>query len=72
MSKSTQATLALSRAGIAFAPHSYDYDPNAGHIGLAAAEAVGFPPARVLKTLMVVVDGRPACCVLSPPTANCR
>lgn len=64
MSKTTQATIALTRAGIAFTPHVYDYDPNAEHIGLAAATAVGFPPDRVFKTLMVVVDGKPACAVL--------
>jgi Cys-tRNA(Pro)/Cys-tRNA(Cys) deacylase len=64
MSKTTQATLALTRAGIAFTPHVYDYDPNAESIGMAAAAAVGFAPARVLKTLMVVVDGKPACCVV--------
>jgi Cys-tRNA(Pro)/Cys-tRNA(Cys) deacylase len=64
MSKTTQGTLALKRAGIAFVPHEYAYDSNAQHIGLAAAEAVGFSPDRVLKTLMVVVDGRPACCVI--------
>ena len=64
MSKTTQATLALKREGIAFTPHVYDYDSKAQHIGLAAAEAVGFSPDRVLKTLMVVVDGKPACCVI--------
>ena len=64
MSKSTQATLALKRAGIAFTPHVYDYDSKAEHIGLAAAEAVGFSPDRVLKTLMLVVDGKPACAVI--------
>lgn len=64
MSKTTQATLTLTRAGIAFMPHVYDYDPHAESIGMAAARAVGFEPARVLKTLMVVVDGKPACCVV--------
>ena len=64
MSKATQATLALKRAGIAFAPHVYDYDSKAQHIGMAAAEAVGFSPDRVLKTLMLVVDGKPACAVI--------
>ncbi|MBU1173953.1 MAG: Cys-tRNA(Pro) deacylase [Alphaproteobacteria bacterium] len=64
MSKTTQATLALAQAKIAFTPHIYDYDAKAAHIGMAAAEAVGFSPDRVLKTLMVVVDGKPACCVI--------
>lgn len=33
-------------------------------MGLAAAVALGFDPALVLKTLMVEVDGKPACCVI--------
>jgi Cys-tRNA(Pro)/Cys-tRNA(Cys) deacylase len=65
MSKTTPATLALSRAGVAFTLHSYDYDPNAERIGLQAAEALGADPATVLKTLMAEVDGRPVCVVLA-------
>lgn len=64
MSKATRATTALARAGIAFTLHEYDYDPGADSIGLAAAAALGEDPARVLKTLMALVDGRPACVVL--------
>ncbi|MQT11932.1 Cys-tRNA(Pro) deacylase [Segnochrobactrum spirostomi] len=64
MSSTTQATLALTRAGIAFTVHAYTYDPNAERIGLQAAEAIGADPARVLKTLMVEIDGKPACTVL--------
>lgn len=50
----------LAKAGIAFTVHAYDYDPDAGSIGLQAAEALGESPARVLKTLMALVDGKPA------------
>ncbi len=64
MSSSTQATLALTRAGVGFSVHHYDYDPGADRIGLQAAEAIGEPPHRVLKTLMVEVDGKPACTVI--------
>lgn len=64
MSKTTRATQALEAAGIGFAVHSYDYDPGAGSIGLQAAEALGEAPERVLKTLMVLVDGKPACVIL--------
>lgn len=64
MSKATPATLALARAGVAFELVSYAYDPGADRIGLQAAEALGEPPARVLKTLMTRVDGKPACVVL--------
>ncbi len=64
MSKVTRATKLLERAGIAFTVHSYDYDPNADSIGLQAAEALGEPPARVLKTLMALVDGKPVCVIV--------
>ena len=64
MSKATRATTALAKAGIAFTLHSYDYDPDADSIGLAAAAALGEDPARVLKTLMALVDGRPACVIV--------
>lgn len=65
MSKRTRATDALAQAGIAFSAHNYDYDPNAQHIGLQAAEALGEAPERVLKTLMALVDGK-AVCVIVP------
>ncbi|MDQ0465839.1 Cys-tRNA(Pro)/Cys-tRNA(Cys) deacylase [Caulobacter ginsengisoli] len=64
MSKTTPATLALTRAGVAFTVHTYDYDPDADSIGLAAAAALGESPSRVLKTLMTLVDGRPVCVIL--------
>ena len=64
MSKATRATVALTKAGAAFTIHSYDYDPDADSIGLQAAEALGEAPSRVLKTLMALVDGNPACVIL--------
>ncbi len=64
MAKTTRATLALSKAGVAFTVHEYAYDPDAGHIGLQAAAALGEDPARVLKTLMAEVDGNPVCVVV--------
>jgi Cys-tRNA(Pro)/Cys-tRNA(Cys) deacylase len=64
MAKVTRATAALAKAGADFAVHVYDYDPDADRIGMQAAEALGEPPARVLKTLMVLVDGKPACAIL--------
>lgn len=60
----TPGLRALAAAGVAVSLHPYDYDPNAEAIGLAAAQALGLDPALVLKTLMVEVDGKPACCVL--------
>jgi len=64
MSKTTRATQALQQSGVSFTVHSYEYDPNAERIGLQAAEAMGADPNSVLKTLMVLVDGRPACVVV--------
>ncbi|WEZ84781.1 Cys-tRNA(Pro) deacylase [Rhizobium sp. 32-5/1] len=64
MSKTTRATQFLAKAGAAFTVHSYDYDPSADRIGMAAAEALGEDPARVLKTLMAEVDGKPVCVVV--------
>ncbi|MBW8813294.1 MAG: Cys-tRNA(Pro) deacylase [Caulobacterales bacterium] len=65
MSKTTPATLALDRAGVAYTLASYDYDPGGERVGLQAAEALGAPPGEVLKTLMVRADGKPACVVLA-------
>lgn len=65
MARSTRATKALEKAGVPFAVHTYDYDPNADQIGLQAAAALGESPDRVLKTLMVLVDGKPACAILA-------
>lgn len=64
MSKTTRATQALTKAGVAFTVHAYDYDPNADRVGIQAAEALGEDPARVLKTLMAEVDGRPVCVIV--------
>jgi len=64
MSRSTPATLALTKSGVRFEVLSYDYDPDAKRIGLQAAEALGEPPHRVLKTLVAQVDGKPVCLVL--------
>lgn len=54
----------LADAGVAFSVHEYDYDPDAASIGLQAAEALGEEPARVLKTLMATVDGKPVCVIV--------
>lgn len=64
MSKVTPATRALAAAGVAFTVHAYDYDPDAESIGLHAASALGEDPARVLKTLMALVDGKPVCVIV--------
>ncbi|WP_441280757.1 Cys-tRNA(Pro) deacylase [Tardiphaga sp. 862_B3_N1_1] len=65
MSKVTRATQALKQLGVSFTIHLYEYDPTAKSIGLQAANALGIPPVRLLKTLMTEVDGSPIC-VLVP------
>lgn len=64
MSRTTPATRALTAAEIRFSVHNYAYDPDAERIGLQAAEALSELPARVLKTLMATVDGKPVCVVV--------
>ena len=54
----------LEQAGVAFSTHTYDYDGNADRIGLQAAEALGENPARELKSLMALVDGKPVCVIV--------
>jgi len=65
VSRATPATAALDKAGVAYSLATYDYDPDADSVGLAAAEALGAPPSEVLKTLIVLADGKPACVVLA-------
>src|SRR5438105_3412191 len=65
MARSTPATVALTKAGIAFTLHEYDYDPNAERVGLRAAAALGVAPARLFKTLMARA-GCALLCVLVP------
>jgi Cys-tRNA(Pro)/Cys-tRNA(Cys) deacylase len=56
--------LLLSKLGIAFDLHPYEYDPEAPRIGLHAAESLGIDPSQTFKTLMAEVDGKPVCVVL--------
>ncbi len=53
----TPGIAAAETAGISFTIHEYEHDPGAGPYGLEAAEKVGADPARVLKTLVVSLDG---------------
>ncbi|AHE53461.1 Cys-tRNA(Pro) deacylase [Sphingomonas sanxanigenens] len=64
MAKTTRATKTLQALKIAFSVHEYAYDANAERVGLQAAEALGEDPARVLKTLMALVDGKPVCAIV--------
>ena len=65
MAKGTPAIAALTKVGISFTLHEYDYDPAAERIGMQAAEALGVAPARLLKTLIVEAGGA-MICVLVP------
>ena len=64
MAKGTRATAALDRAGIAHGLHAYDYAAEVDSKGVAAAQALGIPPARVFKTLMAWVDKQPLIAVI--------
>jgi Cys-tRNA(Pro)/Cys-tRNA(Cys) deacylase len=65
----TPAVVAARRAGIEFALHEYEHDPQAESYGLEAAERLGVDPARVLKTLVVEQDGSLAVAIV-PVTAQ--
>jgi Cys-tRNA(Pro)/Cys-tRNA(Cys) deacylase len=54
----TPATVALTRAGVEHAVHTYEHDPAAASYGLEAAEAMDLDPGRVFKTLLASVDGK--------------
>ncbi|HEY6745395.1 MAG TPA: Cys-tRNA(Pro) deacylase [Mycobacteriales bacterium] len=54
----TPATALLARHKVPHTIHPYEHDPRASSYGLEAAAALGVPPGRLLKTLVVTVDGR--------------
>ena len=62
--RGTPATLLLEREGVPHTVHRYEVDAHAGSYGEAAAAALGVEPERMLKTLLVRVDGRLVCGVV--------
>ncbi len=56
--KTTPATKAARQAGVEFALHEYRLPAGDEGYGMGAARALGVEPARVFKTLIVVVDGK--------------
>lgn len=56
MARSTPATTALERAGVAYTIHEYHHDPRASSFGLEAAASLGVDPVRVFKTLLLDLD----------------
>jgi Cys-tRNA(Pro)/Cys-tRNA(Cys) deacylase len=73
--RGTRAIDEIRRAGLPFTVHEYAHDPRmtggAGGSGYAleAVTALGLDPARVFKTIVVEVDGRPAL-ALVPATGD--
>ena len=57
MALGTPATVALTSAGIIFAPHAYPHDRSEREFGAEAASKLGVDPDRVFKTLITDVDG---------------
>ena len=57
MAGGTPATVALTKAGVAFTLHPYEHDPSAASYGTEAAEVLGLDPQQVFKTLLASVDG---------------
>ena len=44
MSKTTRATQALTKAGVVFTVHTYDYDPGADRVGIQTLAKAGYDP----------------------------
>lgn len=65
MSRATPATRMLDAARAGYRLHQYEYDPDATSIGQHAAAALGIEAARMFKTLMVELHGKPACAILA-------
>ncbi len=63
--RGTPCVRALLAAGVAHALHEYEAAANAQSYGAAAAAALGVEPARVFKTLVAEVDGRPVVAIVA-------
>lgn len=73
--RETPATRAARAAGIEHRVHEYVHDPGADSYALEAAEALGLDPARVFKTLVVLVgpaDALHVCVVPAAATLDLR
>lgn len=53
----TPAINLLKQSAVTFRTHEYSHDPQSGAYGLEAIEALQLEPARVFKTLLVMLDG---------------
>ncbi len=68
--RGTRATELLASRGVAHTVHSYPHDPRHHSYGLEASEALGVPPERVFKTLIVAVDGGRLAVAVLPVAAS--
>ena len=64
----TPAIAAAEQAGVTFRVHELEHDPGAPSYGLEAADKLGVDSARVYKTLVVDVGGRPHVAVVPVET----
>jgi Cys-tRNA(Pro)/Cys-tRNA(Cys) deacylase len=56
-SGATPALQVLAEAGVTHVLRTYKHDPRAGSFAAEAADLLGVPPERVLRTLLADVDG---------------
>jgi Cys-tRNA(Pro)/Cys-tRNA(Cys) deacylase len=54
----TPAINLAQKNNIAHTVHEYSHDSAAESYGMEAAEALGLPPERVFKTLVIMLDGK--------------
>lgn len=68
----TPAVGVLAASGVEFTLHPYEHDPAQTHFGDEASAALGIPPARMFKTLIVAFTGgsRPLGCAVVPVSAQ--
>ena len=60
----TRAIAVAEQEGVQFRLFEYEHDPGAPSYGAEAAEKLGVDPARVFKTLVVEIDGKPAVAIV--------
>lgn len=67
MARASRATAVLVAAGVVHQVHAYRHDPRSSAYGSEAVDALGVEGERVLKTLVIEVDGALAVAVLPVP-----
>jgi Cys-tRNA(Pro)/Cys-tRNA(Cys) deacylase len=64
MAKGTRAIQAIERSGVVYRLHEYTAERDDVSYGEAVAAALGVPPDRLYKTLVVAVDGEPVVAIV--------